>query len=120
VLASFVASDHTYGSPRVWEDLVEDGWNVSKKTVAASMARQGLQGRSPKPKRRSLTRADKAAQPIPDLVGRAFTAEAINQCWTGDLTEIPTDEGKLYLGRPIGGLATDVRPQACFAVWAFH
>lgn len=43
------------GTPRVWEDLVADGWRVSKKSVAASMARQGLQGRSPKRKRRSLT-----------------------------------------------------------------
>ncbi len=87
----------TYGSPRVWEDLIADGWRVSKKTVAASMARQGLQGRSPKRKRRSLTRPDKAAAPIPDLVKRDFSAEAVDQRWCGDLTEIPTDEGKLYL-----------------------
>jgi putative transposase len=87
----------TYGSPRVWEDLVAAGWRVSKKTVAASMARQGLQGRSPKRKRRSLTRPDKAAEPIPDLVRRDFHAEDIDQRWCGDLTEIPTDEGKLYL-----------------------
>jgi putative transposase len=87
----------TYGSPRVWEDLVEAGWRLSKKTVAASMARQGLQGRCPKRKRRSLTRPDKAAAPIPDLVKRDFAAGAIDQRWCGDLTEIPTDEGKLYL-----------------------
>jgi transposase InsO family protein len=87
----------TYGSPRVWEDLVEAGWRVSKNTVAASMARQGLQGRSPKRKRRSLTRPDRAAAPIPDLIGRDFGAERIDQRWCGDLTEIPTDEGKLYL-----------------------
>ena len=66
-------------------------------TVAASMARPGLQGRSPKRKRRSLTRPDKAAAPIPDLVRRDFNAEALDQRWCGDLTEIPTDEGKLYL-----------------------
>ena len=87
----------TYGSPRVFADLVEAGWRVSVNTVAASMARQGFQGRSPKRKRRSLTRPDKAAAPIPDLVQRDFTAAAINQRWCGDLTEIPTDEGKLYL-----------------------
>ena len=87
----------TYGSPRVWEDLVEAGWKVSVNTVAASMARQGLQGRSPKRKRRCLTRPDKAAEPIPDLVNRDFNAERIDQRWCGDLTEIPTDEGKLYL-----------------------
>ena len=100
VKASFEVSGGTpgtYGSPRVFEDLVEAGWKVSKKSVAASMARQGLQGRSPKPKRRSLTRPDKAAAPIPDLVKRDFSAEAVDQRWCGDLTEIGTDQGKLYL-----------------------
>jgi transposase InsO family protein len=87
----------TYGSPRVWEDLVEAGWKVSVNTVAASMARQGLQGRSPKRKRRCLTRPDKAAAPIADLVGRDFSTGPVDQRWCGDLTEVPTDEGKLYL-----------------------
>lgn len=87
----------TYGSPRVFADLIEDGWEVSVNTVAASMRRQGLQGRSPKRKRRSLTRPDKAAAPIEDLIGRDFNAEAINVKWCGDLTEIPCDEAKLYL-----------------------
>ena len=87
----------TYGSPRVLEDLVEAGWAVSKNTVAASMARQGLQGRCPKRKWRCLTRPDKAAAPIPDLVRRDFNAERVDQRWCGDLTEIPTDDGKLYL-----------------------
>jgi putative transposase len=87
----------TYGSPRVFEDLIEAGWRVSVNTVAASMARQGLVGRCPKRKRRSLTRPDKAAAPIPDLVSRDFSAEALDQRWCGDLTEIPTAAGKLYL-----------------------
>lgn len=87
----------TYGSPRVFADLADAGWKVSVNSVAASMARQGLRGRSPKRKRRSLTRPDKAAAPIPDLIKRDFRAEAIDRRWCGDLTEIPTDEGKLYL-----------------------
>jgi putative transposase len=107
----------TYGSPRVWEDLVAAGWEVSVNTVAASMARQGLQGRSPKRKRRSLTRPDKAAAPIPDLVGRDFGAERINQKWCGDLTEIPTEEGKLYLAI-VEDLAS--RRLAGFAIGEHH
>ena len=87
----------TYGSPRVFEDLIEAGWKVSVNTVAASMARQGLQGRFPKRRRRCLTRPDKAAEPIPDLVCRDFSTGPVDQRWCGDLTEIPTDEGKLYL-----------------------
>ena len=90
-------SPGTYGSPRVFEDLIENGWVVSVNTVAASMRRQGLVARSPKRRRRSLTRPDKAAVPIGDLIGRDFNAEVINHKWCGDLTEIPTGEGKLYL-----------------------
>jgi putative transposase len=86
----------TYGSPRVHADLLEAGWKVSKKTVEASMASQGLMARV-KRRRRSLTRPDKAAAPIPDLVKRDFSAAAINEKWCGDLTEIPCDEGTLYL-----------------------
>jgi transposase InsO family protein len=87
----------TYGSPRVFEDLISDGWKVSVNTVASSMARQGLVGRSPKRKRRSLTRPDKAAAPIPDLVRRDYSTGPVDQRWCGDLTEIPTCEAKLYL-----------------------
>lgn len=97
VAESFEASEGNYGSPRVWEDLAEDGWEVSVNTVADSMRRQGLVARPPRRKRRSLTRPDKAADPIPDLLERDFNADAINQKCCGDLTEIPTGEGKLYL-----------------------
>lgn len=96
VKKSFCDSNGTYGSPRVHTDLIEEGWEVSQKTVAGSMAAQGLVAR-PKRRRRSLTRPDKAADPVPDLVNRDFSADHVNEKWCGDLTEIPTDEGKLYL-----------------------
>jgi putative transposase len=97
VKRSFDASGGRYGSPRVLADLVDDGWRVSKKSVEASMTRQGLVARPTKTRRGWLTRPDKAAPPVPDLVKRDFTAPAINDKWCGDLTEVPTDEGKLYL-----------------------
>ena len=67
----FTGSHGRYGSPRVYDALVEGGWRVSEKTVAASMARQGLVAR-PKRRFRSLTRQDKAAKPVPDLLKRDF------------------------------------------------
>ena len=94
---SFEASGGRYGSPRVHADLLEAGWRVAKKSVEASMARQGLVARPSPRRRRFLTRPDKAAAPIPDLVKRDFSAPAVNRKWCGDLTEVPTDEGKLYL-----------------------
>ena len=44
VAAFHAASDEVYGSPRILADLREGGAQVSRKTVAASMRRQGLQG----------------------------------------------------------------------------
>jgi putative transposase len=96
VLGMFTASHCTYGSPRVHADLLEAGWQTSVNTVADSMRRQGLQGRKPK-RSKGLTRQDKKAPRFPDLVKRDFTAQAPNVKWCGDMTEIPTDEGKLYL-----------------------
>ena len=72
------------------------GWTVSVNTVADSMRRQGLQGRKPKHSK-GLTRQDRKAPKFPDLLKRDFTAPAANVKWCGDITEIPTDEGKLYM-----------------------
>ncbi len=100
VARRFDDSDRTYGSPRIFRDLLEAGWRVSEKTVAESMQRQGLQGRKPKP-RKGLTRQDKTAPKFPDLLRRDFTATKPNLKWCGDITEIPTDEGKLFMATVI-------------------
>jgi putative transposase len=96
VAKMFTASERTYGSPRIHRDLLEAGWRVGQNTVADSMRRQGLFGRKPK-RSRGLTKQDKKAQAFPDLLRRDFTAPAPNVKWCGDMTEIPTGEGKLYL-----------------------
>jgi transposase InsO family protein len=121
VKAAFGASKGTYGSPRIHAGLVAAGWRISKKTVAKSMARQGLAGRVRK-RRKGLTRPDKRKRPFPDLVNRDFTAPAPNLKWCGDITEIPTDEGKLYLAtaldlfsRRLLGYATSAHPDAVLA-----
>ena len=73
---------------------------MSENTVADSMRRQGLQGRKPK-RRKGTTKQDKTAPKFPDRPKRDFTAPEANVKWRGDfeddMTEIPTDEGKLYL-----------------------
>nr|WP_063713209.1 IS3 family transposase [Nocardia jiangxiensis] len=91
----FVDSGRTYGSPRIGDELRAAGWRVSDNTVAKFMAGNGWTARKP-PKRRSLTRQGK--RPVArDLVRRQFTSVAPDVLWVGDVTEIPTIEGKLYL-----------------------
>lgn len=63
------------------------------------MARQELVARR-KRRRRHLTQPDKAAKPVSDLLGRDFSVFRVGEKWCGDLSEIPTEEGKFR--RPAG------------------
>lgn len=92
---SFIDSGRTYGSPRVVQDLRAEGERVSVNTVATIMRLECLVAR-PRRRRHGLTRAGKRAA-ARDLVHRNFDAAAPNVLWCGDLTEIMTGEGKLYL-----------------------
>ena len=96
----FEASERTYGSPRLHRDLLQAGWAVSVNSVADSMRRQALFGRKPK-RRQGLTRQDRAAPKFADLLRRDFSAPTPNRKWCGDMTEIATGEGKLYLATVI-------------------
>jgi transposase InsO family protein len=74
-----------------------------------------------------LTRQDKTAPKFPNLVKRDFTADAPNVKWVGDITEIPTEAGKLYLAtvidlfsRKLLGAATGLHPDAELACQAIQ
>lgn len=72
---------------------------VSDNTIAQLMADLGPTARA-KRRRRSLTRQGTGAA-APDLIKRAFTAPEPNVAWCGDMTELHTDGGKLYLATVI-------------------
>jgi putative transposase len=92
----FVRHKNRYGSPRITAELRDQGWRVSENTVAALMREQQLVARGRR--RRGTTRADQSARKAPDLLGRDFSLrDKPNQAWVGDLTDIPNDEGPLYL-----------------------
>jgi putative transposase len=86
----------TYGSPRITADLRDAGWRVGENTVAQLMGELGLAARRRK-KRKQTTRQGGGRWRAPDLIGRDFATDRLNHKWYGDGTEIPTDEGKLYL-----------------------
>ena len=119
VADAFKAAKGLHGSPRLVADLRELGWEVSEKTVADSMRRQGLVARRIK-RRGGLTKQDRSAPKFPDLLKRDFTAAEPNRKWVGDITEIPTQCGqKLYLAtvldlysRRLLGAAMGLHPDA--------
>ncbi len=97
VRASFDASDQRYGSPRIHEDLLEQHERVSRKRVIRLMQEAGVQARVRK-RSKGTTMSDRGHPVAANLLDRQFTAEARNQRWVGDTTELVIrDRGKLYL-----------------------
>lgn len=92
----FAAHRGRYGSPRITAELRDQGWRVSKNTVATLMAELGLAARRNR-RRKHTTRQGRGRWRAPDLIGRDFATDQLNRKWYGDGTEIGTDEGSLYL-----------------------
>jgi putative transposase len=87
-----------YGSPRVHRALKKRKVPVrtSRKRVVRLMQEEGLVGR--KRRRFRCTTDSKHTLPVAtNLLDRNFTADAPNQRWVGDTTELLIPNGKLYL-----------------------
>lgn len=96
VRASHKASRGTYGSPRVYRDLCEDGETVGRDRVARLMRQAGL--RSKRRRRYRVTTDSNHSRAVAaNVLGREFTARAPNQKWASDITYVPTRRGWLYL-----------------------
>ena len=85
--ASFVASDRTYGTRRVWKDMLAEGLSCGLHRIERLMRLQALKA---SPRRRRLP---------PDLgdavnvLERTFDASAPNRKWITDFTYVWTAEG---------------------------
>jgi putative transposase len=89
-------SRETYGRPRMYAELRDDGWLVNHKRVSRLMRQGGLQGASRRKKWRT-TKRSKDARPAPDLVERNFRSDGPDRLWVADITYVPTWSGFLYL-----------------------
>jgi len=97
IRASHEASLGRYGSPRVHEDLIDQGIAVSRKRVVRLMRVEGLRARGRK--RYTCTTMSEHDQPVAaNVLAQEFVADAPNQRWVADTTEfVIGSSGKLYL-----------------------
>jgi putative transposase len=96
VVEAFEIGRGTYGSPRVREELVDQGFEIGRKRVARLMREMGLQGVTPR-KFRVTTDSDHGHPIAKNLIDRNFVASRPNEKWATDITYIWTAEGWLYL-----------------------
>lgn len=99
IVAIFTSSNGVFGYRKVHHELVEQGHVVCDRVVRDIMAEQGLQSCHPTPWRH-LTQSD-GTPPAPDRIRRDFTATRPGVRLVGDITQIDTWEGPLYLATVI-------------------
>ena len=89
-------SHRTYGSPRIWHALRQQGIRCSRKRIARLMHIHGI--RAKMVRRFKVTTRSRSTQVMaPDLVQRQFMIHQPNRVWTSDITYIWTREGWAYL-----------------------
>lgn len=87
----------TYGSPRIYKDLREEGQVVGENRVARLMRKNGLSARI-KRRYRHTTTSNHDYPVAKNLLDRQFDVDRPNQVWATDITYVGTQEGWLYLG----------------------
>ena len=123
----FMASDETYGMPRVRAELREAGVVASRKRIAHLMRQGHMRGVSRRRGYVVTTERDQRHRAAPDLVNRQFVASDINELWVADMTYIPTWAGFIYLAvvldvysRKVVGWAFGERMSADLVVTALN
>jgi len=96
IAAAHERSRRTYGAPRIHAALRAQGVRCARKRVARLMRAAGLVG-CHRRRRVRTTVAEPTHTPAPNLVARDFAAAGPNRLWLGDITYLPTREGRLYL-----------------------
>jgi len=89
-------SRRTYGSPRIHQTLLREGYQVSKKRVERLMRETGIHAIAKK-KYRATTDSKHSLPVAANYLNRKFSVNKLNHFWVADITYIYTQEGWLYL-----------------------
>ncbi len=100
----FAENFQVYGVRKVWRQLLREGEDVARCTVARLMRAMGLQGVI-RGRRMKTTISDKAAPCPLDRVNRQFRVPRPNVLWVSDFTFVATWAGFVYVAFVIDAYA---------------
>lgn len=92
----WVLSKRIYGAPRIYQELLRRGWQVSRPRVARLMRKMGISSQLRK-KWVKTTNSNHSHPVAGNLLDRRFTPTQLNQVWVSDITYLPSQQGWLYL-----------------------
>jgi transposase InsO family protein len=87
----------TYGTPRIVEDLREQGVRIGRQRCARLMKVQGIRGRKKHRRKPRTTDSRDTHAPAPNRLAQQPPPTGPNQIWITDITCVLTAEGWLYL-----------------------
>ncbi|WP_208585884.1 IS3 family transposase [Gracilibacillus suaedae] len=90
-------ADSIYGSPKITKLLVQEGYQVTERTVSVYMKELNLRSCVSKPYKVSTTHSNHDDPVAPNRLNQHFTAPEPNKIWVADITYIPCRQGRLYL-----------------------
>ena len=122
----FSLSGETYGAPRVWHDLQEDGIGIGRNRIARLMRENDLKAHQ-KRRFKKTTDSEHKGRIAPNLLAQDFSADGPDQKWASDISYVWTAEGWLYLAlvldlfsRRIIGFAMSSRMKKGLAIAALR
>lgn len=87
-----------YGSPRIAQQLYDEGIETNKRVVAMLMQRTGLIAKGYHKRNKQYGKKKQIEECVKDnLVNRQFNQEVIDAIWVTDITYITCSDGRLYL-----------------------
>ncbi|SMO49944.1 Transposase InsO and inactivated derivatives [Gracilimonas mengyeensis] len=92
----WVLSKRRYGAPRIYQELLRLGWQVSRPRVARLMRSMGIASQL----RKKWVKTTDSGHRYPvaaNLLDRRFSPGQLNQVWVSDITYLPSEQGWLYL-----------------------
>lgn len=89
-------SKRTYGSPRITDDLIDRGHEVSRATVSRLMKEMGLRSIAAK-KFKATTNSNHSLKVAENHLDRNFNPGQLNAAWVSDITYIRINEKWHYL-----------------------
>ena len=90
-------SGKTYGSPRIFHELREQGLSVSRSRVARLMKAAGIRSCIGKRYMVCTTDSNHGFHVAKNLLNRNFSIDTVGKAWVSDITYVRTAQGWLYL-----------------------
>jgi transposase InsO family protein len=118
--------DRTYGSPRMQQELVSQGFRCGRHRVARLMQAHGIRAKQAR-RFRVTTDSRHGFAIAPNRLGRRFSVTTPNTVWMADVTYLPTGTGWCYLAvvldacsRRVIGWALDTQMSATLTLAALE